>query len=404
MKFRRPSPASRRTAWAVAVVLLGSATPLLADSEPAHSGPTVDIRYRHEMVDDAAFEKDAHANTLRVRLGYRWAFATNWQLYAEGEHVESLFGDRYNSTSNDNPAYPVVADPESDEINQAWLGYADATFQATLGRQRVMLDNQRFFGNVGWRQNEQTFDAVSGSYRFGEDGPTVRYFYLDRVLRVFGHQNPNPLLREYSLDGHLFNISHSLPVGTLTAYAYLVENRDVATLSTRTFGARWAGKQAWDGINFGWTAEWAGQSDYANNPQSQNARYRFIEPSLEFSGLTLRAGWEVLGGNGRSGFSTPYATLHAFNGWADRFPATPVDGLDDRYFGIGGQIRKAVWSATWHDYRADHGSQDYGHELDASLAYPFDSHWKGLLKLADYRSDGFAGDSRKVWASIEYRH
>src|SRR5690606_32258677 len=110
---------------------------------------------------------------------------------------------------------------------------------------------------------------------------------------------------------------------------------------------------------FAWTAEWARQSDYANNPLSQSAQYRFIEPSVSVGGITLKAGWEVLGGDGHYGFSTPFATLHAFNGWADRFPATPVNGLDDRYIGIGGKIGKAAWAASYHDFRADHGNQDY---------------------------------------------
>ena len=359
---------------------------------------------RHEGVDDAAFARDASANTLRLRLGYRWVFAPGWQLYADGEHVEALFGENYNSTANGKTQYPVVADPEGDEINQAWIGYSNESFNATLGRQRVMLDNQRFFGNVGWRQNEQTFDAFSTGYAFGEGGPTLRYDYLDRVLRVFGHENPNPLLREWSLDGNLFHINQALPLGSLTGYAYLVENNDIATMSTRTLGLRWTGKHAWGETQFAWTAEWADQSDYANNPLSQSAKYYFIEPNITFNGITIKAGWEVLGGNGRYGFSTPFATLHAFNGWADRFSNTPVNGLDDRYVGVGGKIGKATWSTTLHDFQADHGSQDYGREFDASIGYPFNAHFSGLLKVADYRSDGFGADVRKLWASIEYKY
>ena len=30
----------------------------------------------------------------------------------------------------------------------------------TTGRQRINLDDQRFVGSSGWRQNEQTFDAA----------------------------------------------------------------------------------------------------------------------------------------------------------------------------------------------------------------------------------------------------
>ncbi|HMM68419.1 MAG TPA: alginate export family protein [Dokdonella sp.] len=394
----------RMIVTAVTLALLAGIPLQGAAEEAAHTGPVIDVRYRHESVDDDAFARSAEADTLRLRLGYRWLFAPGWQLYVDGEHVESLFGDNYNSTANGRTTYPVVADPEADEVNQAWIGYSDESFSAALGRQRVMLDNQRFFGNVGWRQNEQTFDAFSTGYAFGNGGPSLRYVYLDRALRVFGHENPNPLLREWSLDGHLFHLDQALPLGSLAAYAYLVENNDVATLSTRTLGARWTGKHAWSGATLGWSVEWADQSDYANNPVALSARYRLVEPSIEVGGITIKAGWEVLGGNGQSAFSTPYATLHAFNGWADRFLTTPVNGLDDRYFGVGGKIGKAAWSANYHDYRADHGNQDYGHEFGASIGYPFNSHFSGLLKLADYRSDGFGTDVRKLWASVEYRY
>jgi hypothetical protein len=404
MKPRRPSLTKGLSICIASSVLVGPAFASPAISAAAGSGPTIDLRVRHETVDDAAFERDARADTLRVRLGYRWVFASHWQLHVQGEHTEALFGQHYNSTANGRTQYPVIADPEADEINEAWLGYRNAGFDATLGRQRVLLDNQRFFGNVGWRQNEQTFDALAAAYRLGEQGPTLRYHYLDRVLRVFGQQNPNPLLRDYTLDGHLFNISHALPIGAVVVYAYYVENADVATLSTRTLGARWTGSQSWGGTRFAWTAEWADQSDYGNNPQAQNAQYRFVEPSISLGGITVKAGWEVLGGDGSHGFSTPYATLHAFNGWADRFPNTPVNGLDDRYVGVGGRIGKAAWSASYHDFRADHGQQDYGREFDASIDYPFNSHVSGLLKLADYRGDGFVADVRKLWASLEYRY
>lgn len=397
----RPWPRTLRTA--VTLILLAP-LPWAEAAEPPQSGPVIEARYRHEGVDDAAFSRNASADTVRLRLGYRWVFAPGWQLYADGEHVQPLFGERYNSTANGKTDYPVVADPESDEINQAWIGYSNDAFHATLGRQLVLLDNQRFFGNSGWRQNEQTFDALAASYAFGEARPSVRYTYLDRVLRVFGHRNPNPLQREWSLGGHLFNVSQALPFGVLSAYAYLVENNDIASQSTRTLGARWSGKHVWGETQFAWTAEWAEQSEHANNPLSQSAQYRFMEPSVSVGGITLKAGWEVLGGDGHYGFSTPFATLHAFNGWADRFNATPVNGLDDRYIGIGGKIGKAVWAASYHDFRADHGNQAYGREFDASIGYPFNKHVSGLLKLADYRSDDFASDVRKLWASVEYRY
>ncbi|MEO7200830.1 MAG: alginate export family protein [Dokdonella sp.] len=392
-------------ALSVALVATGACalpTPTLA-AEAEQSGVVVDLRYRYEGVDDAAFAKNADANTLRLRLGYRWVFAPGWQLYVEGAHTEGLFGEHYNSSANGKTQYPLVVDPQSSELNQAFVAWKGDSAAATLGRQRLMLDNQRFFGNSGWRQNEQTFDALALAYQFADAGPSLRYFYLDRVLRIFGHDNPNPLLREWDLNGHLFNLNQKLPLGSLTGYAYLVENRSMVNLSTSTFGARWTGAQAFADNSLGWTVEYAKQADWANNPQDQSASYWLLEPVWNWRGLSFKAGWEVLGGNGRYGFSTPYATLHAFNGWADRFGNTPVNGLDDRYLGVSGKLGKAQWVTTWHDFRADRGGDSYGHEFDASLSMPLHKQVTGLLKYADYRSDGFSSDVRKLMASVEYK-
>lgn len=393
-------------ALTIAVLLALPGAAAFAQSAPdgdAQSKPIIELRYRYEGVNDDAFARDADANTVRLRLGYRWAFAPGWRLVASGDRVQALAGAHYNSTANGKTQHPTVADPQSSEIHEAYVGYADKGIDAALGRQIVAWDNQRFFGNSGWRQNEQTFDAFSLRYAFGSDGPVLRYAYLDRVQRVYGNANPNPLLRAWDLNGNLLNLTQATALGNFTGYAYLVENDSIATASTKTLGARWTGSRTSGDLKFGWTLEYAKQDDYANNPASQSADYRLIEPTLTWRGVTFKIGDEVMGGNGRYGFATPFATLHAFDGWADRILTTPVDGIDDRYFGANGNLGKAAWTATWHDFHADRGGRAYGTEFDAMLIYPLTPHLSGLLKLADYRSDGFSTDERKIWASVEYR-
>ena len=131
-----------------------------------------------------------------------------------------------------------------------------------------------------------------------------------------------------------------------------------------------------------------------------------MSPRLERGPLILKAGWERLGaGRGRA-FQTPLATLHAFNGWADKFLVTPVNGLRDTYVSaqrgieLGG--RKGKWEVAYHDFRADHGGSGYGRELDASLGVTLRPGFDVLAKLADYDSDGFARDTRKLWLQAEW--
>ena len=397
----------RKTLLTTAFTLTLAATPALAaePSSPASKGQLLLVfRARIETVDDAAIVEQAQANTVRLRLGYRTASTQGWSGVFDVEGTTNVFGEDFNSTANGRTAYPMVVDPDNAELNQAYVQYAPlAATRFQLGRQRLIYDNQRFFGNSGWRQNEQTFDAATLRYAFDGGGPVVRYAYLDRVQRVFGNANPNPLLRAWDLNANLLNVAQALPLGTLVGYAYFVRNDTVATASTRTLGARWTGAQIAGDAKFGWTLEYAKQDDYANNPASQSASYRLIEPTLTWHGVTFKIGDEVMGGNGHYGFATPFATLHAFDGWADRFLTTPVDGVDDRYLGANGNIGKAGWTTVWHDFHADRGGRAYGTEVDAMLSYPLARGLTGLLKFADYRSDGFSTDEKKLWAGVEYK-
>ena len=389
----------------ISLALAVSTLPAAAVAAPSDDGWSGHLRYRHESVDDQAFVRDASADTLRLRLGYRHGLGHGLAAGLEFEGVIDA-GDRFNSTANGETSYPVVADPSSLEVNQAWLRWQGSTGGATVGRQRLLLDNQRFVGNVGWRQNEQTYDGIVSDFA-PRDGLVLRYAWLDRVHRVFSDEARDPLARERSLDAHLANASWQTSAGTVVAYGYWLEDEDVASASTRTLGLRWTGGRELATTKLGWTLEFANQRDHAGNPLQVDADYFLVEPSATTAGLTWKLGWEQLGGNGSTAFQTPLATLHAFNGWADKFLVTPANGLRDRYasmsgkFGSGKLQDKLGWTVAWHDFDADRGGADYGREWDASLSFPMPWGFGGLVKMADYQSDGFARDTRKIWLQIE---
>ncbi len=383
------------------------ATPLLA-AEPiatkdADAKLLFDARWRMELVDDAAFIKNANANTLRMRLGFRTPVRSGWSGVVELEHTSHLFSEDFNSTANYQTSYPVVVDPDNTELNQAYVQYAptDAT-KVMLGRQRVLYDNQRFFGNVGWRQNEQTFDALNIEHRFN-NGLNFRYTYLDRALRIYGNDHPNENLARWQLDAHLLSLSYKVGPGTLTGYGHFIENQTLPLTSHQNIGIRYAAKyDNKEGLGWLANAEYAKQNDYANGSNLIDADYFLLEGGLVWKANTFKAGWEQLGGNGSYGFATPFATLHAFNGWADRFLNTPANGLDDAYLGWSRKFGTLNTNVTFHDFSSDHASIHYGHEWDASLGWAFAPKWNALLKIADYRADDVGFDVTKTWVSVEY--
>ena len=363
-----------------------------------------DVRYRAAHIDTEGYAAPANANTVRVLLGYLWAFAPNWKLYAEGTGVFGLFGDDYNNGANGKTGLPSESDPPSREVTGLWLDYHDGSIQGRLGRQYVNLDNQRFFTSGQWRQNPQSFDALAGAW-LPLEGTTLKYLYLDSVQRTVGHDYPDPEQREWNLEGHLFHLDQHLLLGSLAGYGYFIENFTQPKYSWRTAGLRWTGVESFSASRLSWTVEGAQQHDWRNNPVHYGAGYRLLELSYGVALASLRLGDEVLGGNGHVAFSSPYGSNHAFNGWASEFRNIPPNGLDDRYAGAFGKlIDPLAWNVTWHNFFAEHASQHYGSELDAGLTYTFRHRWSAEIDYANYRSNGFAASERKLWLMLEYRY
>ncbi|MCZ6893376.1 MAG: alginate export family protein, partial [Gammaproteobacteria bacterium] len=280
--------------------------------------PIINLRYRFEHVDQDGLPEDANASTLRSRLGYETQAYKNFYVLVELESVFSIGKERFNDTINGKSDFPVVADPETTELNQGFLnfdGLPDTSLR--FGRQRIVLDNQRFVGAVGFRQNEQTFDAFSLINQSLPD-TSVRYAYIFNVNRIFGDDSP---VGDFDANAHLVNISYDgLPWGTLTGYAYLVELEDAQTLSTQSYGLRLSGSHRFRfnrDLAVVYAAEFAHQRDYGGNPGDFEANYYLLEPGISIDDLTIKFGYEVLDGDGTHSFQTPLATLHAFNGVTD---------------------------------------------------------------------------------------
>jgi hypothetical protein len=231
------------------------------------------------------------------------------------------------------------------------------------------------------------------------------------VNRVFGPDDgTTPAWQgDWESDIHLFNLAYAgLPIGTITAYDYLVDiQSDVALAqANRTWGLRLAGKQALGkDVALSYALEYAAQEDYGDNPVSYDADYSLIEAGLALpAAITLGVGQELLEGDANSpgkAFRTPLATLHKFQGWADMFLTTPDAGIQDRYASASIVLLGATALAVWHDFEADDGGASYGDELDLSLTRKFGKYLTGMLKYADYHEDGFAVDTRKFWVQIQ---
>tara|TARA_R110002110_G_scaffold107369_3_gene268689 strand:- start:16448 stop:17680 length:1233 start_codon:yes stop_codon:yes gene_type:complete len=371
--------------------------------------PIIDIRLRYEHVEQDGAANNANAYTARARLGYETGSFYGFSALTDFDLIDHVGPEDYNDTINGRSAYPVVADPDTAELNRlqiAYTGLPDTT--VTLGRQRIIFGNARFVGNVGWRQNEQTFDAlrvVNGSI----EDLTLGYTYINRVNRVFGEDSPAGRFRG---DTHLFNADYAAFAGvTLGAYAYLLDLNEAPVLSTQTYGARLSVPvDLTESTKLAFTGEYARQSEYEGNPRSIDLDYSLLEAALVHAPFGLTAGYEVLEGDGTTGFSTPLATLHSHNGWADVFLTTPATGLEDIYLGASYTIdtipalRKLVLGVTWHDFSAEKGGADFGNELDMVANLVLTGNLSLNLKFASFDGAGGFASRDKSWVSLNYAY
>ena len=381
-----------------------------------------EIRPRYERVDTDNTTGSANALTNRLKLGVSAdLLGTDW-LSVYGEMIDvSNVNENYNSSANGNPnGDNIVADPEQTRLTQAYL---DVKYKKTLlraGRQMVNIDNQRFVGAVGWRQMPQTFNAVALVDNTFEN-LNLTAAYVTQVNRVFASGTASPS-DNFNTKSVILNAKYKvMDELSVTGYSYMIGSIH------DTHGVALTGNIPMsEGMKLSYRAEYALQDDasidakdfYTGKPNA-DADYLNLEVGVKMDGLLAGLNYEVLSGtstgSNKTAFSTPLATGHKFNGWADKFLATPTAGLVDANVMVGYKSKDlGVAKAIYHDFSSDVGSTDYGTELDLlyKRAIPGVKNLTGMLKAAFYdggdsvasgNTTALATDTSKFWVMLDYK-
>lgn len=366
-------------------------TPLPAPAEQWIT-PTIDIRSRYEFGDADGLDQ-SNAFTFRERLGLKIKAWNGFSALVEGEFSQAAVDD-YNGGAPGaepfDPANTLIADPETNELNQAFLQYEGFDTNTKVGRQRIIYDNAAFIGNVGWRQNEQTYDAISLSNKSINE-LTFNYAYLNQVNRIFGSEADASLtpgftnVEDIGTNSHLFNASYSGIEGvTVGVYAYVMNFEDVPAFDNNTFGLSAKGKLC----NIALYGELAWQ-DKAGTLGEDDALYAHATATKAFGPQALTLGVEHL----EAGFKTPLATVHAFNGFADVTDAARLsgahNGLTDLYLSHTMPIFYGIkWMNVLHALGDNAISADYGWEYDSVLTKKFENNFTAIAKVAFFESEG----------------
>ncbi|WP_293676825.1 alginate export family protein [uncultured Phenylobacterium sp.] len=391
----------------------------------------LEVRGRYESVDQkrtAVLTRNGESFTIRTRLGWETGDWNGFKGLVEFEDVRQAGPEHFQvqvpgaTTPPLNGAakarYPIINDPDVTELNRLQLSWTpNAAFQGVVGRQRIVLDDQRFIGNVGWRQDEQTFDALRLDLAHGRF--KLFYAYVHHVNRVLGEQ------RDWDSDSHLAQLTWS-PAEQLRVqpFVYALDFSNAAANSSLTKGVKASGK-TWLGLfQVAYSATWANQRDYNGNTPGYSLDYWGGDVAGTFDIWTARIAFESLEGNGVRGFTTPLATTHAFQGWSDAFvqPAGGnkgfVDGIEDLNFTLNVRPRFR-WAylfnidvlVRYHDFNNQRTGAGLGREWNAQVQAALNPKLSAAIKYADFERNtrvpaGSAApppSRTKVWFTLEYK-
>jgi hypothetical protein len=417
--------------------------------------PMTNFRLRYENVDQEGYQgttaiakklDTAQAWTLRSLIGWQTASFNNFSFAVQLSDVHEFtddFNDRRDnqpehnngtgSASLDKRQYPNIVDPGYTDINQLyvdWTGIKDTKLR--LGRQQLNLDNVRFIGDIGFRQNMQVFDGVSvlnksiqnteifaahfgkvrqittklrdgnidmvnAKYRISPTEVLIGYGYFIDVANL-GQNGGNPTAVSAAAQG-----GNGLGGSSDTPASATNINPSETDASSKTFGIRLDGTHVfnptWKGL---YTAEYAKQDDYRGGNSLIDAHYFKLGGGIGYDTWSIRIDHEKLSSNdGKYAFQTPLGTNHLFQGWADVFLATPRQGMEDTFITLAGSIEKAKLYAEYHVLKSDEHYQSlngqlgnkYGTELDLSVTYPFTKEITGKLEYANFNESDVYGAS-----------
>lgn len=350
---------------------------------------SVEARARMEVRNQQAAD-NSWAGTIRIRPGFYLGKDQGFSAFVQTEHTLA-FTDDYTSgpqpqLTPNTPGNTAILDPENNELNQLYAQYNGHGGLVRVGRQRIIYDNAAFIGNVGWRQNEQTFDAAHVNYDVAS--LKLKYAYMNRVNRIFG---TDALGGAKSLQGdsHIFNASYEFGEHKATGYLYLMDfdqqNYGALAANNNTYGLSTDFKTYYGDFHI----EGAYQTE-AGDKADYDATYAHLIYTKKLGSFKWNLATEYLG----QGFVTPLATVHAFNGFADvfinqRLGLAGGEGLTDFYTGLSTKVSDITFKSSIHAFFDDSVNDFYGWEIDAVAIKSITEDIKAIAKFAQY----FGGDS-----------
>lgn len=404
----------------LALLLLGlTASPSAFALEYQFERHQVDVGFRPRVA-YVESDNDARAASVLLRLRASSDWTESFSSLLEMDYVALGWEDEFSNGEHFN-GNPVIPDVEGFDLNQILLRYsATRSLQLAIGREAVNLGNQRFVGTNSFWQNEQTLDMAGLKFGFGS-ASFFSYRYVDNANRISGDdagktlspsdsifvqnngQRPARFLGDHDHQTHLlFAEFREWDYTKLQAYYYDMNIEDARVASNRTLGARYEFKGRIDSLRALAHAELALQERQDVDKGSLIPYYN-LGAGLGYRSVEVSLNVEELGENDDISFTTPLASLHDFNGWADQFLITPENGLRD--YSLQFIWRDSPWKidARYHFFHSASNNTRYGEELDIDFSVNFGRDTALVLRYADFlASDRTYTDEQRVFLMLTH--
>ena len=413
----------KRRLIAVSLVVLTLPAPLLAESSASigealfYGTPSVELRLGFEYSSTNDTNSPARGLNLRTRVGYRTDDYLDTNIFVQFQSLVNLVEDfRFDplGKSGGDLRRDVIGDPDGERVHQAYLEYNGlGSVKLRLGRQEIVLNDARLVGNVNFRQNGQSFDALSLAFQ-----PFPEFLLFGAVI----NQANTVALTHVDLEHFiLLNAEYTLEeTHSFTLYTYLLDDendtRDSATYGMRLDGL--CGDFVEYDVTYAWQGDYQSGDDHAGELVNAFLGFRFDWGNFGL-GYSRISGQE--GPDRRiedKPFDTLFSTAHKFNGWADQFISTNganlKGGLEDVYFQIGTELMHTQFLLRLHLFDTTesepgiHDSQ-YGEELDFDISRDLTDQLTAQIRLALYNATNENGglnpttDEEVFWARVSYK-
>ncbi|MCX7547184.1 alginate export family protein [Xanthomarina sp. F1114] len=274
------------------------------------------FEYRHgyktladDMLDPAAFV----SQRTRLNFGYN---SEKLNVYFSAQNVR-VWGDVATSS---------LSDKNGTAIHEAWAELLlNNQFSLKFGRQEIIYDDQRMFGNVGWAQQARSHDALIATFRPNDNNR------IDLGLAISAESES------------LFEIDYNVNNYKSFQYVWYHANLDSFGLSFLALNNGYAFENSNNEQEVDYNQTFGTHATYGQNKLKADASIYFqtgkiANTKLSAYNFALNAHYAIgenfnvgLGGEYLSGtdmdsnsnkiesFNPWYGTNHKFNGWMDYF-------------------------------------------------------------------------------------